>query len=352
MRPAEAALVLGYGSIGRRFCRVLHEAGMPLTIVNRREDIRLEAAADFPSARVVDRLEALDGEVVDWEGTLAVIATWGPSHAPLFHALADRGVKRILCEKPLANSVAVASGMVERAEREHLVLAAHHDLRYAGLAAALRRLLDEHGLGEPVTVVAQGGAAGLLTNGIHWIDFATELFGEAPRRVASTARPEYINPRSPELVFEGGSAIWSFGDCREAVVSFSNRSSVAYRVRVLLRDATADIAYRGEGTELYLHLTLRRRGAAAVRGLAITRTGPADKLLFDGLPPGAERFYGGLRAATRDAAAASGTICPGAAGAAAVTACIGALIAGRDGRSVDLPLDTRSVEGREAWPIS
>jgi predicted dehydrogenase len=342
--PAEAAIVLGYGSIGRRFCRVLHDAGMPLTIVNRR-------AAAFPAARVVDGLEALDGDRVDWEGSLAVIATWGPSHASLFHALADRGVRRILCEKPLANSVALAEGMAERADRENLVLAAHHDLRYANLGAALAGLLDVHELGEPLSLVAEGGAAGLLTNGIHWVDFASELFDETPRRVTSTARPEYINPRAPDLLFEGGTAIWSFGSRREAVVSFSNRSSVAYRVRIMLRDGTADIAYRDDGAGLYLHVTLRRRTGAS-RELPVTRTGTADETLFDGLPPGAERFTGGLRAAVRDAGEASGAICPGATGAAAVSACIGALVAARSGRSVDLPLGIRTPEGAEAWPIS
>src|SRR4051794_18894303 len=105
MNAEHTALVIGYGSIGRRHARVLASLTPALVIVNRRESVRTQAAHDHPGARVVERLEELDQEDFPWADTLAVIATWGPSHASLFHALADRGVRRILCEKPLAASV-------------------------------------------------------------------------------------------------------------------------------------------------------------------------------------------------------------------------------------------------------
>ena len=42
----------------------------------------------------------------------------------------------------------------------------------------------------------------------------------------------------------------------------------------------------------------------------------------------------------------------GSDGAAAVSNCVGALIASRKGSAVSLPIDPESLEGKESWPIS
>jgi predicted dehydrogenase len=341
-----AGLVLGYGSIGRRHTQVLSTITPALVIVDGKESSCRQAAQDHPAARVVERLEALDDVDFPWPHTLAVIATWGPSHASLFHALADRGVRHILCEKPLAASVALAEGMVHRAATERIVLAVNHDIRYARLAPALWQYLAEQGLGEPVALVVAAGAACLVTNGIHWVDFASELFGGAPRQVVSTAVGQPINPRSPELGFYGGTAVWRFDAGREAVISFSNRSSLAPSARLYLRDAVVDI-------DMDLNVDIRRRDRAAVAQFpAITRTGPAQELLFAGRLPKVRSFLDGLHAAAREVLSSEVRTSPGAVGAAAVGACIGALLAGREGQAIALPIDPTSPAGQEIWPIS
>src|SRR5688500_2003242 len=234
-------LVVGYGSVGRRHAAAMAELFPELAIVEISAAARERALAAHPGSRVVASLDALGADEFRWGDSMAVIATWGPSHAALFHELADRGVRFILCEKPLAGSVADAEGMAARAAQEGITLGVHHYLRYTGIAPALRRFAEANELGEPVSVVGTGGAACLITNGIHWIDFATELFGAAPVAVMSTASGEQINPRAPDLLLAGGTAVWSFGEGREAVLSFSNRSSVALDIRVYFRNAVADV---------------------------------------------------------------------------------------------------------------
>ena len=339
-------LLIGYGSIGRYHARALGRMGLPLVIVDGNEQARRQAAEAAPSARVVGSLAELDGRAMN-ERTLAVIATWGPSHAEIFHALVDRGVRRVFCEKPLAHSVAEARRMVQRAEHDRVALGVDHFLRFTRLAPALLELASLHGLGQPVAVMVEGGAACLLTNGLHWIDFASTLFGAAPQRVVSTARGQRINPRSPDLLIYGGTAIWSFGEGREAVISLNESSSVALKARIFFRDAVVETDGDGE------HVTARRRDRAAVeRFPAVTRTGPAVETLLDGKLPGTRTFDEGLDAALAETAAGSAGTSPGAAGLEAVSSCIGALLAAREGRAIDLPIDPDSPEGRETWPIS
>jgi predicted dehydrogenase len=342
----DTALLVGCGSIGRRHARALAKSCDSLAIVESKAASRDEASAEHPTARVVERLEELDAAAFPWDRTVAVIATWGPSHAEYFHALADRGVRHILCEKPMASSAADAAAMVERAERDGIALGVHHYMRYVGLVPALRRLAEEHGLGEPVSVVVEGGAACLLTNGLHWVDFATELFGEAPNGVVSTACGEGINPRSPDLMIYGGTAVWSFGDRREAVITFSNRSSIALGARVYFRDAVADI----DGD---FGVRLARRDPAAVeRFPAVTRTGPAAELLFEGVPPDVLHYLDGMQAAVEDVRRGGSLRCDGRMGATAVAACIGALMSSAQGTRVALPLDVTGGWIDRQWPIS
>ena len=346
MPNVTTGLVIGYGSVGRRHARALAALAPALVIVERQDTARGLAVREHPAARVVDCLEALDGDGFPWSSALAVIATWGPSHATLFHALADRGVRRILCEKPMASSVRDAWAMVERAERAGVSLAVDHYLRYVGVAPALRRLATDHQLGAPVAVVVAGGAGCLLTNGIHWIDFAIELFGGAPRQVFSTAYGDAINPRSGDLLLYGGTAVWDFGGHREAVISFTNRSSVALRARVYFRDAVAEI----DGD---LSVLLRCRDPAAVKRYpAITRTGSAGEVLFQGVLPGVLAWSDGVRMALEQLVRGDAAACPGRVGAAAVVACAGALAATREDRVVELPITATSAWWEKRWPIS
>ncbi len=347
------ALIIGYGSIGHRHARILAALTPSLAIVNRREDVRARARRDHPGAQVVERLEELDRSSFPWESTLAVIATWGPSHAEFFHKLADRGVPHILCEKPMASSVAAACDMMVRAEREQIILGINQCMRYAGIVPALHRFFQEHELGEPVALVVEGGAGCIVTNGIHWVDFATELFGTTPQHVTATVRGEPINPRSPTLLFYGGTAIWRFDREREATISFSNRSSLEPVAYIFLRDAVAEITYASVEVDVYLHVVIRRREkASVVRFPAVTRTGQAAEKLFEGRLPGVRMFLEGIQHAMFDVLQNNACVSSAHTGVNAVESCIGALVSAREGRCVSLPSGPTSSWREEHWPIS
>ena len=148
----------------------------------------------------------------------------------------------MLCEKPLTSSVKLAEVMCQCAEREGISLSVNHYIRYSNLAEELEKFCSKNHLGLPVSIVVDGGAGCLVTNGIHWIDFAIRLFDSVPEQVFSTARGEPINPRSRNLEFYGGSAIWSFHQNREAVFSMSNSSSISLRCCIYYRNATVELA--------------------------------------------------------------------------------------------------------------
>lgn len=351
----EAALLLGYGSRGRACARTLSALAKTMAIIDTNQTSLERAKADHPAALTARDLKDLERSGFDWPSACAVIATWGPSHADLFHGLVDRGVRRVLCEKPLAASVEQADSIVRRAAREAVFLTSYHYFRQAGFVEGLSRMAKLHELGDPVAVIVHGGAACLVTNGIHFIDLAIQLFGSLPERVISTARGEQINPRSADLQFYGGSAAWTFAGGRELTLSFSNQSSVLYVPSVLYRNAVASIHYRdaADTNDFYYEVSVVRRNMADVAKFpAVTRTGPAMDAVFTGELPGVLRGNDAGRAGFLQLACGEGNASPGESSAASVNACIGALVSGREGKAVDLPISPASLWGREVWPIS
>lgn len=344
--PPEVGLLIGYGSIGRLHARALAGLARRLLILDHHPGARDRAAREHPSAIVGADFSAVDPWLAAPRDVLAVIATWGPSHTRLFDHLADLGVRRILCEKPLATSVAGADAMVSRAARDAIALTSHHYFRCSGLIRALQRLAAELGLGEPVAVVANGGAACLATNGLHWVDLAAALFQAAPRAVVSTAHDDRINPRSADLGFYGGSAVWDFDGGRELSLTFSNASSVYPMTHVHYRDAVLTLDYD------YEVAVYRRDAEEVARRPAMTRTGPPRQVAFEGQLPGVLEGPAALTACLSDLWAGEVSVSPPSAAAAALNGTIGALLAAREGRRIEFPILPASPWGREEWPIS
>ena len=122
-------------------------------------------------------------------------------HAQALAAIAAG--KHVLCEKPLATSVADARDMVQAAERAGVIFATNHHLRSAGSLRAIRQLVASGKVGKVLSLrifhavelpvhlrgwrldnpVAGGGVIADLT--VHNADTARFLLGEDPVSVVA-----------------------------------------------------------------------------------------------------------------------------------------------------------------------
>lgn len=339
-------ILFGYGSVGRRHAKALATLVSDLYIVDLSETARCAAMRDYPSAEVVPDLETLDSREPPWASALAIIATWGPSHAGICRFLIERGVRKIICEKPLATSIVDAEGMVRCAAQAGVSLVSNHYMRNSGFIPSIVQLTKAHGFGAPTMMTVVGGAHCLVTNGIHWIDAAMQIFGSIPESVMSTVYGDTINPRSKDFLHFGGSAVWRFGERRELIIALTNHSSVHPIAQIYYRDAVVEI------DESY-HVTLRRRPAEALAtGAPVTRTGHAGDVLFTGPPPGVLSMEDALRHNLRRLLNGDESLSPVNVGMAALNTCIGALAAASHGAPLGLPLAPDSPWGRRQWPIT
>ncbi len=122
---------------------------------------------------------------------LVVIAT--PSHVHATQALEALGRgKQVVCEKPMALSVADADAMIDAAERADRVLTVFHNMRYWPDFLKAREVIDSGVLGRIVQIkimmhrfsrrwdwqtLRQYGGGALFNAGAHLVDLALQLFG-------------------------------------------------------------------------------------------------------------------------------------------------------------------------------
>ncbi|RAJ69134.1 putative dehydrogenase [Streptomyces sp. Amel2xB2] len=156
-----AAPPLGVGMVGYAFMGAAHSQGW--RTVGRVFDLPLTPAMTAVCGRDADAVRTAAGRLgwtaaeTDWRALIARsdvqlvdICTPGESHAEIAVAALEAG-KHVLCEKPLANSVAEAeamAGAAQRArERGQLTMVGFNYRRTPALALA-RRMVGEGRLGE------------------------------------------------------------------------------------------------------------------------------------------------------------------------------------------------------------
>ncbi|GAA3208724.1 Gfo/Idh/MocA family oxidoreductase [Actinocorallia longicatena] len=208
--------VVGAGLRGQTYARhaVASGAGRVVAVAEPDRHRRESAAAEFglPPERVFTGWAELAGA-----GRLAdaaIIATQDRMHLEPAVRLADQGY-HLLLEKPMATSDAEAAPIAEAAERNGIILAVCHVLRYTVYTRALKRLLDEGRIGRLVSVQhlepvgwwhqahsfvrgnwnsRETSAPMLLTKSCHDIDWLIHLFGRPPVRVSSFGGLAHFTP--------------------------------------------------------------------------------------------------------------------------------------------------------------
>lgn len=171
----------------------------------------------------------------------AVIASWGPHHFDAFIQLVDSGVRKIFCEKPVAVSLPQLRRMREICQQRGVSFTAGLHLRYRGIPDHVNSIARTHLGGRPTTIVVDGGARCIATNGTHWLDLAIAIFGVPPTTVVADLNAASVNPRSSTLRYWGGTASWEFPAGERLTINYDNASSVHERVRVYALNGVVDI---------------------------------------------------------------------------------------------------------------
>ncbi|MDW4573756.1 Gfo/Idh/MocA family oxidoreductase [Microbacterium sp. M3] len=225
--PLRIALI-GTGFMGRMHTQAwrtaprffdLPLAPEPALLVGRRPDATAESAARWGwNEHSVDWREAISRDDID----AVDICTPGDTHAEIALAALAAG-KHVLCEKPLANTVAQAQEMTDAASRASGIAMCGFSYRRTPALALARELIADGRVGEIRHVRAQylqdwlsdpdsphtwrldrdrAGSGALGDIGAHSIDTAQWLTGQDIAAVSATVRT-FVTSRPRRSAVEG-----------------------------------------------------------------------------------------------------------------------------------------------------
>lgn len=201
------AAVIGCGRIGcgfdddprRRYASsharaYLRTAGVELAALCDTDEEKLERyGAKFGvSRRYISYAEMLQNEGLD----IVSICTLSGSHLEIARTAAESGVRGILCEKPIAESLSAASEMIRLCAERGVVLMVGHQRRFDPMHQRLAQFVRDGGLGR----VQQGTCyytAGVANTGTHLFDLLRFYLGDiawVQGHMSASASPNAADP--------------------------------------------------------------------------------------------------------------------------------------------------------------
>jgi predicted dehydrogenase len=198
--------IIGAGNIGKTRAQV----------IQRSSQSRVRIVADVDAARGAELADSVDAEATtDWRAAAqspkvdaVIVSTPTKFHAAAVKAALEAG-KHVLCEKPLARSLAEAQEVASLAENRKRLLETGFNYRYMAHVRRARELISQGSLGPLYflrcryghggrpgyekhwcTDLDLSGGGALLEQGIHILDLVRYLLGE-PVQVLATA-PRYF----------------------------------------------------------------------------------------------------------------------------------------------------------------
>ena len=273
-------LLVGLGSIGRKHLSSLNH-------FYPSAEIFVVDPAYTPGKQTINSISFLVSAKIPVSisaNDIAIVANWGPDHFKSFLELVDVGFKRILIEKPLADSLYELGKIEEICFQNEIILSVNHSWHFESLASRILSISDSLGLGAPVLLTANGGARCISTAGSHIIHLANQLFASSPLTISGLGRSDSINPRNASLSFYEGVFSFSYPGKQMLSITYSNSSSITGDVLIYWKDA---IGYLKD-EEIDIYERPRNRDFASI----ITRYGEPTELIFKGIIPDLEdRLY-------------------------------------------------------------
>lgn len=145
-----------------------------VAVADVKEEARQKVCQDFDIANGYENYaDMLAQENLD----VVSIATWVGLHAEMVVAVANSGVKGILCEKPMAPSLGEASAMIAACEETGVKLAVGHQHRFDPSFVKAKEMVAAGVIGQPQMITVQV-TDGLLNNGTHYVDGVRFILGD------------------------------------------------------------------------------------------------------------------------------------------------------------------------------
>ncbi|MDB5866710.1 MAG: hypothetical protein JWO70_4516 [Betaproteobacteria bacterium] len=191
--------------MGRRHVQVLQNLGhdvqgifdpSPDAVATSLKENALAPAAAF--RRVEDMLRQVRPDLV-------VVASTAPSHCEYVCMAAAAGVRYVLCEKPMAVSLAECDRMIEACAQSGSMLGVNHQMRFMEQYTFVKQLAVSAAFDGLRSIVLAAGNFGLAMNGSHYFEMLRFMADDEIASVSSWLDSTIVpNPRGPQYQDRSG----------------------------------------------------------------------------------------------------------------------------------------------------
>ncbi|MBZ0279546.1 MAG: Gfo/Idh/MocA family oxidoreductase [Anaerolineae bacterium] len=198
--------VIGAGAMGKRHIQVVRDLGLELVgVCDQRPESLNTAAQEFNLTSAQQFSDAAD-MLKSVQPELVVVATTTPSHAAFTLAALESSAKYILCEKPMAASLAECDRMIAACEQHGAKLAINHQMRFLDTYQAIKELVYGEAFGGLTSITIVGGNFGMAMVATHQFELLRFMTDEYAAEVSAWFSPEIVaNPRGAEFEDRAGS---------------------------------------------------------------------------------------------------------------------------------------------------
>jgi predicted dehydrogenase len=223
------AIIFGFGRMGQRFLEICKNNHVTVVGVFDIDASSLTAAAS--NLRLNNKIVFTDAQKMcdEADADIAIIATTAPSHFALASMAIGKGIKYILCEKPVVTNLREYDHLVEMVKTEQVNFAVNHQMRHMNEYKTVKSYLNRENLGNLVSMTVMGGNAGIAMNGTHILELFHFLTGEKLVRVHGWFDcEEQPNPRGREYLDPGG-VLKAFTESRKVLtIDFPTNCGFGY----------------------------------------------------------------------------------------------------------------------------
>jgi predicted dehydrogenase len=273
------AAIVGFGGMGQRHYRAYAGTVADVVAICEWQPDRVrEHAPTFPAEAVFTDYRALFQARPDLD--LVSIVSNGPTHAEVAIAAMERGIKCVLCEKPIATSLADADRVIACARATGARLAVNHVRRWSEDYRRLKRMLADGVIGRLRHITFTCGSTGLGNFATHAFDTMQYLFDAEPAAVVAWIdRTGTPNPRGAAFVDPGGFGVVVFGGGQRGFIDASEDTGMQYAFTLVGEYGRVTI------DELNGDWSIRAR-TSAVRSAPFTRYGSdTERVAFAAVEP-------------------------------------------------------------------
>ncbi len=130
---------------------------------------------------------------------ILIVATTADVHADIVCEAAQRGIPYILCEKPMATSLADCEKMLNYCRKFGSLLAVNHPMRFMPRYVNVKECIASNFFGELSSMHVVGGAFGVVMNGSHYIEACSFMTETLPCEVTAWLSKELESPRGAQF---------------------------------------------------------------------------------------------------------------------------------------------------------